>query len=146
MVPRLRRGEQLDVHRRDLSGPASRRHGLPMRGARLRFKTPNAMTKLLKRLGFVYKLPRCVKAKARRRGAAAVYRTPLTPLMAAADSENPLYFVDATHSSYTVPPSHGWIRRSETRELKSNHGLPPTNNGAYAIAISSSISRTSSGS
>jgi hypothetical protein len=69
--------------------------------------------------------------QSRRRGAAAVHRKTLTPLIAAADSENPLYFVDATHPSCTAHPSHGWIRRGETRELKSNHGrVNITINGA----------------
>jgi hypothetical protein len=42
-----------------------------------------------------------------------------------------LYFVDATHPSYTAHPGHGWIRKGQTRELKSNHGRVNVNiNGA----------------
>lgn len=55
----------------------------------------------------------------------------LTPLMKAAKDDTPLYFVDGTHPSYTGHASHGWIRRGETRELKSNHGRVNVNiNGA----------------
>jgi transposase len=55
----------------------------------------------------------------------------LGPLMKAADDDNPLYFVDGTHPSYTAHPSHGWIRKGQTRELKSNHGRVNVNiNGA----------------
>ena len=69
--------------------------------------TPNATTKLLKRLGFVYKLPKCVPAKADAAVQRQFIEQTLAPLMAAADSENPLYFVDATHPSDTAHPSHG---------------------------------------
>ena len=93
--------------------------------------TPNAMTKLLKRLGFVYKMPKCVPAKADAAVQQRFVEQTLAPLMARADSENPLYFVDATHPSYTAHPGHGWIRKGETRELKSNHGRVNVNiNGA----------------
>src|SRR3984893_8818889 len=51
--------------------------------------TPNAMTKLLKRLGFVYKRPKCVPAKADAPGQQRFVAQTLAPLMARADSENP---------------------------------------------------------
>jgi transposase len=93
--------------------------------------TPNAMTKLLKRLGFVHKKPKCVPAKAddtvQRQFAAETLR----PLMEAASEALPLYFVDAVHPAYTGRPAHGWMRRGTTRELKSNHGRSRLNiNGA----------------
>ena len=95
--------------------------------------TPNAMTKLLKRLDFVYKKPKCVPAKAD----ATVQRTfveqTLAPLMAAAGPRRPLYFVDGTHPAYTGHPAFGWIKRGTTRELKSNHGRVNVNiNGALS--------------
>jgi hypothetical protein len=78
-----------------------------------------------------YKLPKCVPAKADAAVQRQFIEQTLAPLMAAADSENPLYFVNATHPSCTSHPSHGWIRRGETRELKSNHGrVNITINGA----------------
>ncbi|KAA5603038.1 hypothetical protein F1193_02065 [Blastochloris sulfoviridis] len=47
--------------------------------------------------------------------------------------EAPLYFVDATHPSYTGRPAHGWLRKGETREMKSNHGRTRLNiNGALS--------------
>ncbi len=95
--------------------------------------TPNAMTKLLKRLGFVYKKPKCVPAKAD----AAVQRRfvteTLAPLMGQAGTERPLYFVDGTHPAYTGHPAFGWIKRGTSRELKSNHGRVNVNiNGALS--------------
>ena len=53
--------------------------------------TPNAMTKLLKRLGHVYKKPKCVPAKAEAAGAGKFATETLLPLMAQADTAHPLY-------------------------------------------------------
>jgi transposase len=93
--------------------------------------TPNAMTKLLKRLGFVYKKPKCVPAKADEMAQRRFVAETLMPLMQAANDAAPLYFVDATHPAYTATPAHGWMRRGSTRELKSNHGRVHLNiNGA----------------
>ena len=48
----------------------------------------------------------------------------LGPAMRAGNDGVPLYFADGTHPSYTTHAAYGWIRRGETRELKSNHGRP----------------------
>jgi transposase len=82
----------------------------------------HAMAKLLNRIGFVYKMPKCVPAKADPAAQQRFVEDTLAPLMAAANADNPLYFVDATHPSYTAHPGQGWIRKGETREPKSNHG------------------------
>ena len=93
--------------------------------------TPNAMTKFLKRMGFVHKKPKCVPAKADEAAQRAFVARILLPLMQAANDASPLYFVDATHPAYTGRPAHGWIRKGLTRELKSNHGRVHLNiNGA----------------
>ena len=48
-------------------------------------------------------------------------------------AEHPLYFTDAAHPAYTAHPGYGWIRKGETRELKSNHGRVRVNiNGALS--------------
>ena len=59
--------------------------------------TPHAMAKLLNRLGFVYKMPKCVPAKADAAAQQHLVEQTLAPLMAEADADQPLYFVDATH-------------------------------------------------
>jgi transposase len=93
--------------------------------------TPNAMTKLLKRLGFVHKKPKCVPAKADERAQREFVAKTLLPLMQAADDDVPVYFVDATHPMYAGRPAHGWMRKGTTRELKSPHGRLRLNiNGA----------------
>src|SRR6202453_4706419 len=95
--------------------------------------TPNAMTKLLKRLDFVYKKPKCVPAKADAVVQEQFAKETLLPLMAQANSDNPLYFVDGMHPSYTAHPGLGWIRRGGTREVKSKHGQARINiNGALS--------------
>ena len=95
--------------------------------------TPNAMTKLLKRLDFVYKKPKCVPAKADAAVQEQFAKETLLPLMAQANADTPLYFVDGMHPSYTAHPGFGWIRRGVARELKSNHSRVNVNiNGALS--------------
>ena len=81
-----------------------------------------AMAKLLNRLGFVYKMPKKVPAKANEDAQRKFVEETLGPLMKAANDDTPSYFVDGTHPSYTAHAAYGWIRKGERRELKSNHG------------------------
>ena len=83
---------------------------------------PHAIARLLGQIGFVFKKPRCVPAKADAAIQQAFLDATLAPLMRAAGPDAPLYFVDGCHPSYTGRPAHGWIRRGATAELKSNHG------------------------
>lgn len=95
--------------------------------------TPNAMTKLLKRLGYVYKKPKCVPAKADAAAQQQFHDETLRPLMQNAGPDQPLYFADGMHPSYTGHPAYGWIKRGVDRELKSNHGRVNVNiNGALS--------------
>jgi transposase len=95
--------------------------------------TPNAMTKLLKRLNFVHKKPKCVPAKADAAVQERFLGEALAPLMAQAGPEQPRYFVDGMHPAYTGHPAFGWIKRGTTRELKSHHGrVNVTINGALS--------------
>jgi transposase len=93
--------------------------------------TPNATAKLLKRLGFVYKLPKRVPAKASEDVQRTFVEQTLQPLLDKASEATPVYFVDATHAAYDAHAACGWIPRGETRELKANHGRVRVNiNGA----------------
>lgn len=95
--------------------------------------TPHAKAKVLKRLGFVYKMPKKVPAKANEDAQRKFVDETLGPLMKAANDDTPLYFVDGTHPSYTAHAAYGWIRKGRTRELKSNHGRQNVNiNGALS--------------
>jgi transposase len=95
--------------------------------------TPNAMTKLMQRLDLVYKEPKCVPAMADTAVQEQFAKETLLPLMAQANADKPLYFVDGMHPSYPAHPGFGWIRRGVTRELKSNHARVSVNiNGALS--------------
>lgn len=95
--------------------------------------TAHAMAKLLKRLGFVYKKPKGVPARADAETQRRFFEETLAPLLAKAGVEHPLYFTDAAHPAYTAHPGYGWIRKGTTHELKSNHGRVRVNiNGALS--------------
>jgi transposase len=108
--------------------------------------TAHAMAKLLKRLNFVYKKPKRVPAKANEEIQRTFFEATLGPLMAAANHDKPLYFVDGTHPSYTAHAAYGWIRKGQTRELKSNHGRTNINiNGALSWPGRDFVHRQTSG-
>ncbi len=97
--------------------------------------TPHAMARLLGRLGFVWKRPKVVPAKADAEAQRAFRDGVLLPLMAEAEADpaTPLLFVDATHPAYDAHPASGWIRRGERAVLPSNHGRATvTLNGALS--------------
>jgi transposase len=105
--------------------------------------TAHAMAKLLKRLGFVYKKPKGVPAKADAEAQRRFFEETLAPLLAKAGADNPVYFTDAAHPAYTAHPGYGWIRKGETRELNSNHGRVRVNiNGALSWPDRQVVHRT----
>jgi transposase len=106
--------------------------------------TPHAMARLLGRLGFVWKRPKVVPAKADAEAQRAFLDGVLLPLMreAEADPATPLLFVDATHPAYDAHPASGWIRRGERAVLPSNHGrVNVTLNGALSWPAREMITR-----
>jgi transposase len=93
------------------------------------------VARLLGRIGFVWKRPKVVPAKADAEAQRAFLEGTLLPLMAAAEADpaQKLLFVDATHPAYDAHPARGWLRRGETATLKSNHGrVNVTLNGALS--------------
>ena len=106
--------------------------------------TPQAMARLLGRIGFVWKRPKVVPAKADAQTQRAFLDDTLLPLMSAAEADpaSPLLFVDATHPAYDAHPAAGWIRRGRTATLPSNHGrVNVTLNGALAWPARTVITR-----
>lgn len=106
--------------------------------------TPHAMARLLGRIGFVWKRPKVVPAKADAEAQRAFLDGVLLPLMAAAEADpaTPLLFVDATHPAYDAHPASGWIRRGERAVLPSNHGrVNVTLNGALSWPARDVITR-----
>lgn len=106
--------------------------------------TQNAMAKLLGRIGFVWKRPKVVPAKADAAAQKAFLENTLHPLMAEAEADpaSMLLFVDATHPAYVAHPACGWMRRGETVTLKSTHGRANvTLNGALSWPAREVITR-----
>lgn len=88
------------------------------------------MTKLLHRLGFVYKKPKLVPAKAD-----AVKQQQFLDeyfkLKAEIEDSDQIYFLDATHPQHNTRPSYGWILKGTDKLIKSNTGRDRLNlNGA----------------
>lgn len=120
-------------------GFVAQRFGLPY--------TLHAMARLLGRLGFVWKRPKVVPAKADAAAQRAFLDGTLLPLMAAAEADPaaPLLFVDATHPACDAHPASGWIRRGERAVLPSNHGrVNVTLNGALSWPAREAITREAS--
>jgi transposase len=104
--------------------------------------TPNAMTKLLKRLGFSYKKPKRFPAKADREAQATFLKETLEPLVAQASENTPLYFMDAVHAQHNSVPAYGWFLKGEETFLKSNAGRTRVSiNGAFCLHDKSVIHR-----
>jgi|SRR6516165_2288765 transposase len=96
--------------------------------------TPNAMTKLLKRLGFSYKKPKRFPAKADRTAQETFLKETLEPLVGQASEDTPLYFMDAVHAQHNSVPAYGWFLKGEETFLKSNAGRARVSiNGAFCL-------------
>ena len=96
--------------------------------------TANAMTKLLKRLGFVHKKPKTVPGKATAAKQETFLTETLKPLLAEAGEDVPVYFEDAVHMQHNSQAAYGWILKGKTKELKQNSGRVRINiNGAVCF-------------
>jgi transposase len=91
------------------------------------------MTALLHRLGYVYKKPKLVPGKADAE-AQRTFLESYEKLKKDKDSEDPIYFMDATHPRHNLVLGYGWIKRGVERELPSNTGRDRLNiNGAIDL-------------
>jgi len=96
--------------------------------------TPNAMTKLLKKLGFTYKKPRPIPGKADAVKQKDFLENTLETLVENADEENPVYFGDAMHFRHNAQPAYGWILKGSQKEVRQNTNREQINiNGAYSL-------------
>ena len=88
------------------------------------------MTKLLHRLGFVYKKPKLVPAKADL-AKQQQFLDGYFKLKAEIEDSDQIYFLDATHPQHNTRPSYGWILKGTDKLVKSNTGRDRLNlNGA----------------
>jgi len=93
----------------------------------------SGVTKILHRLGFSYKKPTQVPGKQDPEKQAEFLEF-YEDLKDEKGSEDPIYFVDATHPMHNSVPSHGWIKKGTEKELKANSGRKRLNiNGALNI-------------
>jgi len=88
------------------------------------------LTKLLKRMGFVYKKPKAIPGKAdkaKQEAFLAEYET----LKEQKEPEDPIYFMDAAHPTHNVMPAYGWFKKEAKPTIATNTGRKRINlNGA----------------
>lgn len=102
------------------------------------FYTAGGMTSLLHRLGFSYKKPKGVPAKAN-----PVDQRQFLTRYYAAKAKGSVYFADSTHPMLNPVLSSGWIRKGRDVQIKTNSGRQRLNiNGAVEISKQDIITRT----
>ena len=88
---------------------------------------------LLKRLGFVYKKPVLTPCKAnveKQEEFVKQYRE----LKENLDSQDHIYFMDGVHPQHNTIACYGWIKKGQTKHLKTNNGRKRTHiNGALNL-------------
>ncbi len=79
------------------------------------------MRDLLHRVGYEYKKPKLVPGNPDIQ-AQEIFATQYEEFMDAKDSDAEVLFLDAVHPEHNTLSAYGWIKRGETRELKTNSG------------------------
>lgn len=100
--------------------------------------TVGGMTSLLHRIGFSYKKPKGVPAKAN-----AEEQRKFLNRYRGAKPHGPVYFADSTHPMLNPVLASGWIKRGEDVAVKTNSGRQRVNiNGAIDLSAQDVIART----
>jgi transposase len=96
--------------------------------------TPEGLTHLLHRLGFVYKKTKPVPGKAdpqKQKAFLEIYQQ----LKEQKGSHDRIYFVDGTHPNHNAMPAYGWMTKGVTKEIPTNTARKRINlNGAIDIS------------
>jgi len=90
------------------------------------------ITKVLHRLGFVYKKPKIIPGKASQEKQAVFLEQYKTTKLGLREKDR-IYFLDATHPQHNTKPFYGWILRGKKHDkyIKTNSGRARLNlNGA----------------
>jgi len=101
-------------------------------------------TKLLHRLGFVYKKPKIVPGKAdtkKQEEFLKKYRETKAQL----NPDDQVYFLDSTHPQHNTLPSYGWILKGNANEkfVKTNSGRDRLNlSGALNLKTKTAVARS----
>ena len=95
--------------------------------------TISGMTKLLRRMGYVYKKPKKVPGKADQ-GLQQEFLKRYWKIRNKMQSEDSLFFMDGVHPVYQPVISYGWMKRGTVRVIRSTAGHKRLNiNGAVDI-------------
>ncbi len=81
----------------------------------------SGMCELLHRIGYEYKKPKVVPGNPDHE-AQEIFAEQYEAFMLNKRAEVEVLFMDAVHPEHNSMPSYGWIKRGETRELKTNSG------------------------
>jgi len=96
--------------------------------------TPEGLTHLLHRLGFVYKKTKPVPGKADPEKQKAFIQT-YHQLKEQKGPHDRIYFVDGAHPNHNAMPAYGWITKGETKEIPTNTARQRINlNGAIDVS------------
>jgi transposase len=103
--------------------------------------TTKGMTKLLGRMGFVYKKPKAIPGKADRKEQEKFIRK-YNRLRRKKDKEDKIYFMDGSHPLHNPILQYGWIKKGEEKYIETNTGRNRLNiNGAYDVEEKKVIAR-----
>jgi len=96
--------------------------------------TPEGLTHLLHRIGFVYKKTKAVPGKANPEKQKAFIET----YQRLKDEKGPndrIYFMDGAHPNHNAMPAYGWILKGQTKEIPTNTARKRINlNGALDVS------------
>jgi transposase len=93
----------------------------------------SGMTELLHRLGFVYKKPKLVPAKADAKAQRDFIKF-YEKLKQNKGADDPIYFMDGTHPQHNAIAAYGWIKCGQNKEIGANTGRQRVNiNGALCL-------------
>ena len=98
------------------------------------FYTPSGMTNLLKRLDFVYKKPVLTPCKANVQKQEEFVKQ-YKALKENLKPKDQIYFMDGVHPQHNTLAQYVWIKKGQTKHLKTNNGRKRINiNGALNLA------------
>jgi hypothetical protein len=81
---------------------------------------------LLRRLDFVYKKPKAIPGKADKVAQEEFLRL-IESKLAENQRETAIYYADGTHPQHNTHCAHGWIKRGQNKEIKTNSGRQRVN-------------------
>jgi transposase len=93
----------------------------------------SGINELLKRIGFIYKKPVLTPCKANLEKQEEFVKQ-YKELKENLEEEDQIYFMDGVHPQHNTIASYGWIKKGQTKHLKTNNGRQRTNiNGALNL-------------